>query len=252
MTCVSVATPPPYVENQPLSPELGFALGETLDYRVSEGGKPVAVITLSAKERRLFKDIDSLHLSATVTGIEQGNTTFALGDSINVQVDPETLAPFWAENRFAGSLKRLNQDVTFDNKSGTVVIGSAKKVDGPVGTHTLLSMIYAMRSFNLKPSKDPKSPVNDTRVAVFWESQPYIFILQPSNPEEIAINGEKVTAQMVTISTSNEALDKQGLKIWLAAESRVPVVARTENCSRNRPTLFLHRKFFLNRFWRPE
>ena len=217
------ATPAPYIENQPLSPELGFELGETLNYRVLDNGKPVAVITLSAKERKLFKDVDSLNLTATVTGVEQGNGTFVLGDSMQVQVDPETLAPFRADSRFGGALRRLNKTVTFDNKTGTIVIGSAEKIDAPVGTQTLLSMVYAMRSFNLKPSKDPKSPVNDTRVAVFWESQPYIFILQPSNPEEITINGEKVVAQMITISTSNDVLDKQGLKIWLAADSRVPV-----------------------------
>lgn len=217
------ATPAPYVENKPLSPELGFELGETLDYRVSDGGKPVAAITLSAKERKLLRNVDALHLTAVITGIEQGTTTFVLGDSIHVQVDPETLAPIWAESRFAGRLKRLNQNVTFDNKSGTVSIGGTEKIDVPIGTHTLLSMIYAMRSFNLTPSKDPKAPVNDTRVAVFWESQPYVFVLHPSNPEEITVSGEKLTAQLITIATSNETIDKQGLKIWLAAESRVPV-----------------------------
>ncbi len=216
-------TPAPYVENQPLSPELGFELGETLDYKVSDNGKPIATITLSAKERKMFRSLDALHLTAIITGIEQGNTTFVLGDSIHVQADPETLSPLWSEGRFGGALKYLNQNVTFDNKSGIAAIGSAEKVEVPIGTHTLLSMIYAMRSFNLKPSKDPKSPVNDTRVAVFWESQPYVFVLQPSNPEEIMISGEKTIAQLVTISTSNQTLDKQGLKVWLGADSRVPV-----------------------------
>ncbi len=219
----TVATPAPYLESQPLSPELGFEIGETLDYKVLDGGKPVATITLSAKERKMFRNEDSLHLTATVTGIEQGNATFVLGDAIDAQVDPETLAPFWVENRFAGALKLLNQNVTFDNKNGTIAFGGAEKIEAPVGTHTLLSLIYAMRSFNLKPSKDAKAPVNDTRVAVFWESQPYVFVLQPANPEEITVSGEKIMAQLITVTTSNEVFDKQGFKIWLAADSRVPV-----------------------------
>ncbi len=222
-----VATPAPYVENQPLSPELGFALGETLDYKVTENEKPVATITLAAKERKLFRmknfAEDSLLLTATVTGIEQGNRTFVLGDSIRVQVDPETLAPFWGENRFGGELKNLNQTVMFDRKNGSIAYGGAETVEAPIGTHTLLSMIYAMRSFNLKPSKDPKNPVNDTRVAVFWESQPLVFVLQPLNPDEITVNGEKILAQTVIVTTSNTKLDKQGIKIWLAADSRIPV-----------------------------
>ena len=228
-TPVAVATPKPvaapavYVENQPLSPELGFLLGETLNYKISRDEKPVAIITLAALERKLFQNEDSLHLAATVTGIEQGNSLFVLGDAIHAQVDPDTLAPFWTENRFGRQLKDLNQTVAFDRKSASIMINGTTNVDAPVGTHSLLSLLYAMRSFNLQPSKDAKSPVNDTRVAVFWESQPHIFVLRPSSPEEITVDGEKIQAQMIVVATGIESIDKQGLKIWLAADSRVPV-----------------------------
>ncbi|MFN0279856.1 MAG: DUF3108 domain-containing protein [Pyrinomonadaceae bacterium] len=217
-------TPAPYIENQPLSPELGFALGESLDYKVTDEGRPVATISLSAKERKLIKGVDSLLLSAVVTGIEQfNNNTFVFGDSVHAHVDPETLAPFSIEKRFAGELKNLNQTVTFDPKSGNIAFGGANNIDAPIGTHTILSLLYAMRSFNLKPSKDSKNPVNDTRVAVFWEAQPYVFTLRPSNPEEITVSGEKIQAQLIAVTTGNDVLDKQGLKIWLTADSRVPV-----------------------------
>lgn len=228
-TPLAAVTPPPkptatpYIENQPISPELGFALGETLDYRVSEGGKPLAVLTLAAKERKMLQNKDSLLLTASVTGIEPGNTLFTLGDSIKAQVDPETLAPRWMEIRFTRELKSLNQTVTFDKITGNITFGSAKPIDAPIGTHTILSLIYAMRSFNLRLSKDPNNPVNDTRVAVFWQSQPYVFTLRPSNPEEITVSGEKVSAQMIEILTGNETLDKRGLKIWLSANERIPV-----------------------------
>jgi len=216
-------TAAPYVDDQPISSDLGFALGETLDYAISAGGKPVAVITLSAKTRRLFQTEDSLLLTATVKSVEPGSRLFAIGDFINVQVDPETLAPRWMEARFAGELKSLNRTATFDKKSGNITFGGSDPADAPIGTHTILSMIYAMRSFNLRPSKDPKSPVNDTRVAVFWESKPYIFVLRPSNPEEIVNGGEKISAQQVTVTTGNDKLDKESIKIWLSAAERVPV-----------------------------
>jgi hypothetical protein len=216
-------TPTPYIENQPVSPELGFALGEVLDYAVSESGKPVAVISLSARERKMFQSEDSLLLTATVKSVQPGRWPLAAGDSINVQVDPETLAPRWMEMRFAGELKALNRTVTFDMKSGNISFGKTNPVNSPIGTHTILSMIYAMRSFNLKPSRDPKNPVNDTRVAVFWDTKPYIFVLQPSNPDEITVGGEKVSAQMITVVTSNPELDKLAPKIWLSTDGRVPV-----------------------------
>lgn len=216
------ATPTAYIENQPIAPELGFAVGESQIYKVTDGGKSVATLTLAAKERKMFQNEDSLLLSATITGIEPGNGTFVLGDSINAQVDPETLAPRWVEYRFAGALKYLNRVVTFDHKTGNINFGDKTPIDAPIGTHSILSLIYAMRSFNLSPSKDPKNPVNDTRVAVFWETQQSIFTLLPSNPEELTINGEKLIAQMISITTGNPTLDKGAPKVWLNSE-RLPV-----------------------------
>ncbi|MFM9904137.1 MAG: DUF3108 domain-containing protein [Pyrinomonadaceae bacterium] len=215
--------PNPYVDNVPLSTELGFALGEALAYNITAGGKPVAVITLEAKERKLFLRKDSLLLTATITGTEQGNKTFVLGDSIKAQVDPETLAPRWFEGKFGGALISLNQTVTFDQKTGNISFGGAAPIDAPIGTHSLLSLIYAMRSFNLKVSKDPSNPVNDTRVAVFWESKPYVFTLRPSNPADITLNGEKVSAQLITINTGNAQLDALGIKVWLSPTDRIPL-----------------------------
>lgn len=228
-TPVVVATPKPtatpvqYVDNQPLLPELGFTLGETLSYNLSEGGKPIGVVTLEAKERKLFEQKDSLLLMATVTAIEPGNKTFAPGDSIRAQVDPDTLAPKWFEAIFSGGLRKLNQTVTFDSRTGNIAFGGTAPVDGPIGTHSILSLIYAMRSFNLKKSNVPGNPVNDTRVAVFWETKPHVFVLRPDVPKELIINGEKVSAQLITINTGDPKLDALGVKVWLGAANRVPI-----------------------------
>ena len=216
-------SPAQYVENVPLSTELGFQLGETLAYNISSGGKPIAVATLEAKERKLFQKKDSLLLTATITGTESGNRTFSLGDSIKAQVDPETLAPRWFEGKFGASLLSLNQTVTFDQRNGNIAFGGTSPIDSPIGTHSLLSLIYAMRSFNLKVSKDPANPVNDTRVAVFWQTKPYVFTLRPSNPADISLNGENVSAQLITVNTGNPQLDALAIKVWLGTTSRVPL-----------------------------
>lgn len=216
-------SPTPYVDNQPLAPELGFDLGESLEYSISVKGSPVAGITLEARERRQFQNRDSLLLAATVTRVDAGWKTFVPGDYISAHVDPETLAPQHVASGFSGELNWLNQTLMFDSRTGTVAVNGAAPVDAPIGTHTLLSLIYAMRSFNLKPSKDPSNPVNDTRVAVFWETQPYIFTLRPSISETIVINGEKVEAQPITVTTGNSGLDKQTVRVWLSAADRVPL-----------------------------
>lgn len=215
-------TPDPYVDNQPLAAELGFQVGEHLEYGITTGGKAVGVITLAAKERKQFQKEDSLLLTATATAVEEGNRGFNVGDAVKVQVDPDTLSPKWIESKFPLLLAGLNQTATVDKRNGDIRVGPTT-IDAPMGTHTILSLIYAMRSFNLKPSKTLNNPVNDTRVAVFWESRAYVFTLRPSDPAEITINGQKLSAQLITVTTLNPQLDALQLKVWLSTEERVPV-----------------------------
>ncbi len=216
-------TPDPYIDNRPLLPELGFQIGEVMEYGISAADRLLARLTLNVRERRQFQNTDSLLLTATITFVEPGENSFVLGEAARAQVDPEGLTPFWASMNFSSAVAGLKQTVTFDSKTGVINFGTAQGVEAPIGTHNPLSLLYAMRSFNLRPSKSLDGRVNDTRVAVFWEDKPYIFTLRPSIPSEITINGEKVFAQMISIHTTNSQLDKLALKVWLRVADRVPV-----------------------------
>jgi len=90
----------------------------------------------------------------------------------------------------------------------------------PVGTHSILSLAYAIRSFNLKPSKDRQNPVNDTRVAVFLDTKAYVFMLRPSDAELINLQGEKISAQLISVLTGNQNIDQYGLRIWLGNDDK--------------------------------
>lgn len=217
------ATPTPYIDNQPLPEELAFEIGETLIYRIVSGAQQVATMRLSAKERTRFENEDSLLLEAVFSDVRPGSP-FAGGDYIRAHVDPETLAPRRIEIRFGGALRSFSNTATFDRQGSVIAFGGAAPVDAPVGTHSILSLLYAARSFNLKPSRDLNNPINDTRVAVFWESRPYVFTLRPSTAEIITIDGKAVPAQLVTVGTKNAVLDQQGIKVWLGNdETRLPL-----------------------------
>lgn len=215
-----VPTPRAYVDNQQLGTDLSFELGETLEYKISSGSQPIATFVLQAKERKQIDGADSLLLTGTVTEAAAANGILIVNDSIKAQVNPESLGPRRLDIAFAGSLSSLSQTVAFDEKTSMISFKGTNLVEGPVGTHSILSLIYAIRSFNLKPSKDMSNPVNDTRVAVFWDTKPYIFTLRPSTAEIITLQGEKVSAQMITISTGNPQLDNLRLKIWLSNDAR--------------------------------
>jgi hypothetical protein len=213
-------SPVPYVDDQPLSVELGFAIGETLRYRVTSGGRVLGEMTLRARERKQFKGVDSLLLAAEFSSVQPGNGLFTNGDSITTRVDPETLSPIDLTIRMSGPLSSLNRSAEFDQRTGTITFGGTNRVDAPVGTHNIISLLYAARSFNLKPSKDLNNPVNDTRVAVFWNERAYVFTLRPSEVELIDLNGEKVPAQRISISSGVPALDQHGIKFWLGTDGR--------------------------------
>ncbi|MBP7377022.1 MAG: DUF3108 domain-containing protein [Pyrinomonadaceae bacterium] len=216
-------TPEPYLDNQPLLRELAFALGETLEYKITSAGQETGKVVLQAKERKLIQNIDTLVLTAKATNISASNKPFVLGDAVTARVNPETLAPFGFEVKFNGQLASFNQTAVFDARTGAITAGAAK-ADSPVGTHSLLSLVYAMRSFNLKPSKNTTNPVNDTRVAVFWGDKTYIFVLRPNDVETITLNGEKIAAQMIAVKTGNPQLDALSIKVWLSIDdSRVPL-----------------------------
>ena len=212
-------TPAPYVENQPLAPELAFVLGETLNYQISTAGRPVGSFTMQAKQRKDFMGLDSLILKAAATESRPGNSLFVVGDSVEAVVNPETLVPFRVEIKFNGSLRTLNKTASWDPSTGSILYGTSH-VEVPVGTQSILSLVYAIRSFNLKPSPVLSNPVNDTRVAVFWETKPYVFTLRPSQAELITLRGEKISAQLVNVTTGHPVLDQLQIKIWLGNDAR--------------------------------
>ena len=218
-----VVTPTPHIDNQPLHPELAFVLGEKLQYKITAGGSQVATMTLFARERKLVDGLDTLVLEAYFADVRSGSP-FANGDTVRANVNPETLAPRRIDIRFSGGLNTLSSTARFEQEGSSITYGGANRVSAPVGTHSILSLVYAARSFNLKPSRNASNPINDTRVAVFWETQPYVFTLRPALPEVIMMDGKPIGAQLVTVSTGNPRLDQLGIKVWLGTDdSRTPL-----------------------------
>jgi len=220
LTPKPIVTPTPYIDNQPLAKELPFELGETLEYQVSTNGLTVGIVTLQAKERKQFLGQDSLLLTATVAGTDSPQPIFKLNDTILAQVDSESLAPQKIELKLSGALGTFNQQIIFDQRAGSATNNKGVQMEIPVGTHSILSLAYAVRSFNLKPSKDPLNPVNDTRVAVFLDTKAYVFTLRPFNADIINLRGEKVSAQLVSISTGNPSIDQYNIRLWLSNDEK--------------------------------
>lgn len=223
LTPTPIPTPTPSLDNQPLSANLPFTLGETLEYRITSSGQIVGAFLLQAKERRTIDKKDVLFLSATITRVERGFGIFSTGDKITAQVNAESLVPYQFDAKFTGTLSSFNQSVRFDQERGVALSGAAQ-TQIPLNTHSLLSLIYAIRSFNLRAVWDDKNPIMDTRVSVFYDGQFYVFNVRPHEPEIITLNNEKLSVQKITVITGNPQLDALSMKIWLSNnEKRTPL-----------------------------
>ena len=121
---------------------------------------------------------------------------------------------------FSGRLSAFNQSARFDQEAGRVSLPNKQSVDDPIGTHNIISLFYALRLFNLNPSKDSTRRVNDTRVSVFWQGRANIFTLRPSNPQPVSIGDQKILAQEVSVSTGNPQLDSLRIRVWLSNDER--------------------------------
>ncbi len=210
-------TPTPYIENQPLSTELPFVLGETLSYKLNRKGEEVGTVVLQAKERKQFDGKDSLLLTATATWTKL-QSFLSSGDKIISQVEPFILTPY----AFEAKLKNYNETVLFNQELGLAVNQqNGNRIEIPVGTHSLLSLAYAIRTFSFSPLGNR---VRDVRVAVFLNKKYHIIMLRPIGQEEILLNNQKVIARVVSISANVPEFDKLNAKVWISDDaSRLPL-----------------------------
>lgn len=219
-----VTTPTPIPNNQPLSRDLPFVLGETLRYQISTGGKEIGRAVFRVESRTQFQEADSLLLSATIETALAGTAPFATGDFMRSRVNPETLVPQTTEYRLSVPGTPIVGNAIWDARTGAISFGQQKPTDAPIGTHSLLSLVYSMRAFNLKPSRDPNNPINDTRLAVYWDQKATVFSLRPAVPETLELGELKIPAQPVTITTDLPQFASATPKVWLSAdESRIPL-----------------------------
>lgn len=217
---VATPTPDTYVDNRPIANEIPFILGEKIDYNIKIGTQQVGRLTVHARERKRFNNVDSLLLTATVTNAQSGIAAFAANDRMSVQVDPLTLLPQKFDTIFTGNLAAFSQTATFNSEVGKVIFGGANSVDVPVGTHSVLSLFFAMRSFRLTPSKVLTDPVNDTRVAVFWGQKPHVFVIRPTVEEVELADGSKLETVVAAITTGDPLLDQLQPKVWISQDAR--------------------------------
>jgi hypothetical protein len=194
---------------------LPFAVGEQLNFNfyLANSPQPAGTSTFQVRARSKYFGRDGLLLAfhGQTTGALQ--RLFTANDQINSYVDPATLVPFRTELNLQEGRRRTNEALTIDQERGAVSSDKGAKVEIPVGTHDLISVFYALRSFNLAPPRR-------TAVSLLVNNRPLTLFITALKRETIELGNQKVPAVQLSLTTDDPQPDRYGLRLWVSDDRR--------------------------------
>ncbi|HEY0379551.1 MAG TPA: DUF3108 domain-containing protein [Pyrinomonadaceae bacterium] len=198
-----------------LPPELPFKAGEQLNFTVFLGGSTQAAGTASfqVRPRATYFNRDGLLLAAKAQTAPAASRIFFANDQINSYVDPNTLLPFRTELNLVEGGNRTNQTFTIDQDRGSATGGDGATLEIPVGTHDLISVLYALRSFNLAPPKR-------NAVSILVNNRPRTLFITSLKRETIQLGSQQIPAVQLSLTTDDEQPDKYALRLWVSEDRR--------------------------------
>ena len=100
-----------------------------------------------------------------------------------------------------------------DRVAGDGTITCCRRVVIPVGTHDLVSAFYAIRTFDL-------SVLRKNAISVMAINHPITLFVKSERRETIELNGQKVPALALTLTTDDQQPDKLQIRVWVGDDSR--------------------------------
>ena len=194
--------------------DLPFKVGEQLNYRVFLGKADTSIGSLNfeIKSRGRFFNRDGLQVVASAETI--GPAAFAIRDQITSYVDPATLLPFRTEIKLSEGKYQHLRNYNLDQDRGAAnAEGTRERFDIPVGTHDLISAFYALRTFDLTPKRN-------NSVSIMAIHHPRILTVKSIQRETIDLNGQKIAAIMLQLTTDDPQPDRQQIRIWVGDDGR--------------------------------
>jgi hypothetical protein len=198
-----------------LTPGLPFSVGEQLNFNVFLGGMAASVgtATFQVRQRAKYFNRDGLLLAAQAQTTNAAAKLFIANDQFNTYVDPSTLLPFRIEINRREGRRRLSQTLTIDQEHGNATTDKGVRIEIPVGTHDIVSVIYALRSFNLAPPKR-------NAVSFIVENRPRTLFITSLKRETIELGGQKIPAVQLSLTTDDPQSDKYVLRLWVSEDNR--------------------------------
>jgi hypothetical protein len=210
------ATQPPSNSTGAAPTEPPFKPGESLNFNFFLGAnaQPVGVATFQVRARAKYFNRDGLQLAASVQTKGAGETLFPVIDQINSYVDADTLIPFRTELNLLEGKRRARWVVSADQTGGSALFDDGTRVEIPVGTHDLISVFYALRSFDLTPGKR-------NAVSMLINKRPRLLFVTALRRASITLGtGQAIPAVELSLITGDADGDRFNLRLWVSTDKR--------------------------------
>lgn len=209
------ALPTPTPANAVALPlDLPFRIGEQLNFQVylSNGKQAVGSVNVAVKSRGRYFNRDGLQFSFNAQTI--GPAAIAVKDQMTSYVDPATLLPFRTEFTFSEGRYRTSRNYNLDQDRGVATSeNSRERIEIPVGTHDLLSALYAIRTFDLSIQKQ-------NAISIMAVNRPRALMVKALRRETLDLGGQKIPCILLSLTTDDAQPDRLQVRIWVGDDAR--------------------------------
>ena len=196
-------------------PELPFRPGEQLNFNFFLGAnaQPVGTASFQVRPRARYFNREGLLLTTVLQTTGAGQTLFPVNDRISTYVDAATLLPFRTELGLVEGKRQARWIVSADQNGGSALFDDGTRVEMPVGTHDLLSVFYALRSFDLTPGKR-------NAVSLLVNKRPRLLYITALQRGPLTLGGQMIPAVELSLATNDTDGNRFNLRLWVSTDSR--------------------------------
>jgi hypothetical protein len=196
-------------------PELPFRPGEELNFNFFLGAnaQPVGTASFQVRPRARYFNRDGLLLTTLLQTTGAGQTLFPVNDRISTYVDAATLLPYRTELGLVEGKRQVRWVVSADQNGGSALFDDGTRVEMPVGTHDLISVFYALRSFDLTPGKR-------NAVSLLVNKRPRLLYITALQRGQITLGTQAIPAVELSLATNDADGNRFNLRLWVSTDSR--------------------------------
>jgi hypothetical protein len=195
--------------------DLPFKPGEQLNFNFFLGpnAQPAGSASFLVRPRARYFNREGLLLTANLQTSGPVQALFPVSDQINSYVDVSTVLPFRTELNLSEGKRRARLIVSADQQGGAALFEDGTRVEMPFGTHDLLSVFYALRSFDLSPGKR-------NSVSLLVNKRPRVLFITALRNATIQLGGQNIPAVELALATSDAVGDRFALRLWVSTDKR--------------------------------